>query len=188
VREGGVFRSVGLGGGGWFYLGDPEVSAREQPAIAVESKLGFALSGGFSIFWALDLAVHDFETIDDCYHWLFQKDEYTALRLIFLWPLIVLAPFAGSHAVTGPGVSWHSSVSGPAFFADAGMGLSAFIRPSEGTFMAGTGFFAGFGVEIAGGWGFGVRALYSPPTLVNLFQGPDSHVVTVLGFANLVSW
>lgn len=112
--------------------------------------------GHFGLGWAFALTVLDFEAIGDLFEEAF--DDYPGLALFF-WPLF---PLVGSHAFTGPELTFYFSPTNPTAFVELGAGLTSFPDARSGKVKGGVGFSAALGYRF-GDVAIFARAQWSPP-------------------------
>lgn len=152
-----------------------------QPAIALESRSIRPWSDHFATEQVASFVFHDFQTVSNVYGWYFQEDEYRGMKLLYLWPGLILAPLAAGNLSWGAGIVWYSHPTEPSFSVDLGAQVTLFLRPSTPEFIAdfGMGLYAGAGVDLARNVGLGVRVAYTPPLFHGLAsQGQSSSWTT----------
>ena len=153
-----------------------------QPAIALESRAIRPWSDHFATEQVASLVFHDFQTVSNVYGWYFEEDKYRGMKLLYLWPGLILAPLAGSNLSWGAGLVWYSHPTVPSFSVDLGAHVTLFLRPSTPQFIAdfGMGLYAGAGLDLSESVALGVRVSYTPPLFHGLAsQGQSSSWTTV---------
>jgi hypothetical protein len=173
LQLGGPFRGVSL----------------TQPAIAIESRSITPWSEHFATERMASLVFHDFQTVSDVYGWYFEEDEYREMKLLYLWPGLILAPLAGSNLSWGAGLVWFSHPTGPSVSMHVGAHATLFLRPSTPQFIAdvGLGVYAGVGLDLSESVSLGVRVSYTPPLFHGLASQGQASSWTSVATLNLRS-
>jgi hypothetical protein len=170
---------AGAGGGGLTLL---------QPGIGLESRAITPWSDHFAFERVASLVFHDFQTVSNVYGWYFEEDKYRGMKLLYLWPGLLLAPLAGSNMSGGAGLVWYSHATAPSFSVDMGVQMTLFLRPSTPQFIAdfGMGLYAGMGIDFSKNVGLGVRLSYTPPLFHGLASQGRSEAWTSMATLNLM--
>ena len=161
----GSTQQIGVGVGRFYRL-DSESSGPDVSrfAINLETKVSTELGSYVSFFVLGAISINAVENGVNYTRWVGQKDEYTAARIL----AGVAIPFAflgDSHSIIGPGITIYIRPVNPAPYVEAGVGLSSVISSADDSYLFGSGFIGGAGVEITDQIGVGVRAIWTPARL-----------------------
>ena len=174
-------QQTGLGVGR-FYRSESDTAA-DLPrfALGFETKVSTDLGPYVSFFVLGAVTINAVEAGRDYTQWVTQDDEYKAAR-IMTGLLIPFAFLGDSHSIIGPGLTIHIRPENPAPFVEAGVGLSSVISAADESYLFGSGFFGGAGVDITDRISVGVRAIWTPRRLDSGWTSSSAtDAMTVLG-------
>jgi hypothetical protein len=181
----GISGHMGIGVGR-FYRYDPDAAGREVSrfALGFESKVSANLGPYVSVFVLSAVSINEIEAGVNFARWVGQDDEWTAARIL-LGLFIPFAFLGDSHGMVGPGVSVRFRAQNPAPYAEVGAGLSSVISVADRSYLFGSGFFGGVGVDITDRIGAGVRAVWTPARLDSGWTSSSpTSALTVLGMVH----
>jgi hypothetical protein len=180
-----ISAQMGIGAGRFSRFQSDSAGANlSRFALGFESKVGANLGDYVSFFVLTAVSINEVEAGVNYTRWVAQDDEYKAARIL----LGILIPFAflgDSHGIIGPGVSVYFRAQNPAPYVEAGAGLSSVISVADRSYLFGSGFFGGVGVDITDQIGVGVRAVWTPARLDSDWtSSTPSDALTVLGMVH----
>jgi hypothetical protein len=138
------------------------------------------------------IVIQDFETIGDWYQWYGEESEedtngdgkpedYRVLKWFFLWPGLLIGPFAGANMHSGAGVTGYLADDYPAPYISGGIQFGFYLRPSEDDFIFDftAGFYSAFGIDFSKTMGIDLRGFWGPPIFHATNDRPETNNYTI---------
>jgi hypothetical protein len=131
--------------------------------VYLDAAYGVALTPHLSLSLTTAMAVNHYQATEDYINWL-GRGEYSAFKILFLWPFIPAGFFFDSQIFLGPTIKIHFLRHSPSPYLELGAGGGYNVSYADDRATEGLAFLGGLGMELREGAGvrLGVLANFGP--------------------------